>query len=436
MKHLLAGYMRRFAVVLGLMTVAAVPQTWAAGEQELAQEAAEPVEIEVWHSLSQNFGAPQLESFVERFNEEQNDVSVTLVYQGGYTDTLRAAEAALAGGAPPDVSMFEQTRGAGFVDAGAILPLDDLIGNDPDIAIDDFFPRLMTTVTIDGRAWGIPYNTSTPLIYYNRDLFREMGLDPETDFPETWDELLEVGREFTVREDGELVRWAFGLPTAPGWMFDAFLGQAGGTFLNDDGSEFVFNSPEAVEMMEFWVTLRDEGVGFPGGGADDFFAGNQAMLYQSTAVLENMFDNATFDLGVAPMWRHREASVPIGGGNFYIFDQGDDRVHQAAWEFLKWLVTDEPAAEFAIATGYHVQRVDTLEHPLMRERFEDRPEARITYDQLQSYAKARTLVPFWGEIHDLMTVATQQVLLEDRDPQAALDEAVAEANRLLEAYRR
>lgn len=422
---------------LFFVSVFLVPQfLFAAGTQETATELTREVDLEIWHSLSESFGAPQFEDLVRRFDEEHELINATTVYQGGYTDTLRAAEAALAGGAPPAISMFEQTRGAGFVDAGAILPLDDLIANDPDVDAGDFFPRLMSTVTIDGQIWGIPYNTSTPLIYYNRDMFREAGLDPDTDFPTTWDELLEVGREFVARENGELVQWAFGLPTAPGWMFDAFLGQAGGSFLNDDGSEFVFNSSHAVEMMEFWLTLRDEGVGLPGAGTDDFFAGNQAMVYQSTAVLENMFENATFDLGVAPMWGHHQRAVPIGGANFYIFDQGDDQIHLAAWEFLKWVTAPERATEFAIATGYHAPRIDTLDTPAMRQRFEDRPEARITYDQLETSANARTLVPFWGEIHALMTVATQQVLLEDRDPQAALDEAVDEANRLLAAYAR
>ena len=421
------------------MLLAAPLSLFAGGEAEAVEEVTEEIELEVWHSLSEDYGAPEFEQFTREFSEQHELIDINVVYQGGYTDTLRAAESALAAGSPPHISMFEQTRGAGFVDAGAIVPLDDIIAADPDVDIDDYFERLLGTTTIDGQVWGIPYNTSTPLIYYNRDMFREVGLDPDTDVPTTWNELREIGEHFVEYDNGELVRWAFGLRTNPGWMFDAFLRQAGGQFLSDDGSEFVFNSEAGVEMMEYWLELRDSGVGLEmgtGSTYDEFFAGNQAMVFQSTALLESYFDLAEFDLGVAPLWEHHDAYAPIGGANFYIFDHDDPQVHQAAWEFLKWVTNPEQGAVFGASTGYHAPHQGSLDTDIMVDRFEERPEAQITYDQLFEYAGARTLVPFWGEVHDLMTVATEQVLLEDRDPQAALDEAVEEANRLLEVYAR
>lgn len=397
------------------------------------------VEIEVWHSLSADFGAPEFEAFAEEFDQMRDDITLSFVYQGGYTDTLRAAEAALAAGQPPNVSMFEQTRGAGFVDAGAILPLGPLIEADPEVELDHYFERLLGTCMIDGELWCIPYNTSTPLIYYNADMFREVGLNPDEDFPTSWDELLEIGPEFAEFDDaGELTRWAFGLRTNPGWMFDAFLGQAGGQFLSDDGEEFVFNNEAAVEMLEFWLTLRDENIGLPMGTGttyDEFFAGNQAMVFQSTALLEDYLARADFDIRVAPLWCHEECFAPIGGANFYIFDVGDETKHDAAWEFLKWVTGTDKGAEFSAATGYHAPRLDSLDTELLQTRFEERPEALATYQQLE-YASPRTLVPFWGEVHSLLTVLTEQALLEDVPPQQALDEAVEEANRLLQVYAR
>lgn len=411
--------------------------TFALGASALAQ-----TEIEVWFSLSQDYGQPEFHEFVEEFNQQHDDIQVEAVYTGGYTDTLRRAEAALASGNPPEISMFEQTRGAGFVDAGAILPLDDLLAQDPEVSEDDFFERLMTTCTIDGQIWCIPYNTSTPLIYYNADMFREVGLDPETDVPETWDELLEVGPEFIVPdEDGDGVpeRWAFGLRTNPGWMFDAFLGQAGGWYLNEEGTEFVFNDEHGMRMFDFWQTLIDDQVAVAMGTSqtyDAFFAGNQAMVFQSTALLESYLEQADFDIGVAPLWCAEECHAPIGGANFYIFDQANEEVHDAAWTFLKWVTSPEMGARFSAATGYHAPREASLDTEIMQERFEQRPEARVTYEQMREHGQGRALVPFWGEVHNLLTVATEQVLLEGVDPQQALDEAVAEANRLLEIFAR
>lgn len=405
----------------------------------LASFALAQTEIEVWFSLSQEYGQPEFQEFVEEFNAEQDEIQVEAVYTGGYTDTLRRAEAALASGDPPEISMFEQTRGAGFVDAGAVLPLDTFLADDPDVDEGDFFERLLTTCRIDGQLWCLPYNTSTPLIYYNADMFRDAGLDPDSDVPDTWEELLQVGEDFAQYEDDELTRWAFGMRTNPGWMFDAFLGQAGGSFLNEEGDAFVFNDERALEMADFWLEMIEEDVAVPMGTSstyDEFFAGNQAMVFQSTALLESYLEQADFDIGVEPLWCHEECYAPIGGANFYLFDVGDEERHQAAWTFLKWATSTEMGARFSAATGYHAPRVDSLDTPLMQERFEERPEARVTYDQMREHGNARTLVPFWGEVHNLLTVATEQMLLEDVPPQQALDEAVDEANRLLEVFRR
>lgn len=400
------------------------------------------VELEVWFSLSQEYGQPEFQEFVQEFNDSHPNIEVTAVYTGGYTDTLRRAEAALASGNPPEISMFEQTRGAGFVDAGAMLSLDSFLDDDPDVEREDYFARLLSTCEIDGQLWCVPYNTSTPLIYYNADMFREVGLDPETDVPSTWDELVEVGREFVIEDqdgDGVPERWAFGLRTNPGWMFDAFLGQAGGSFLNEDGSAFVFNDEHALNMANYWKTLIAENVAVPMGTSqtyDAFFAGNQAMVFQSTALLENYLEQADFEIGVAPLWCDEACYAPIGGANFYIFDNADVEVHEAAWTFLKWITSPEMGARFSAVTGYHAPREASLETSIMVERFEQRPEARVTYEQMREHGQGRTLVPFWGEVHNLLTVATEQMLLEGVDPQQALDEAVSEANRLLEIFSR
>ena len=102
------------------------------------------VEIEVWHSLSENYGAPQFEAFAEEFNAMQDDIKVVVSYSGEYTETLRKSQAAAAAGRAPSLVMFEQTRGAGFVDAGAVVPIDRFIEADPE-ALSDFANALFDT---------------------------------------------------------------------------------------------------------------------------------------------------------------------------------------------------------------------------------------------------------------------------------------------------
>src|SRR5690606_16797214 len=98
----------------------------------LTLAAAQPIQIEVWHSLGGNNGAPEIEAIANRFNDVQDEIRVEVVYAGGYVDAMQRAQAAAAAGNLPIVVMFEQTRGAGFVDAGSILALISYLVNDPD----------------------------------------------------------------------------------------------------------------------------------------------------------------------------------------------------------------------------------------------------------------------------------------------------------------
>lgn len=392
---------------------------------------AQPTQIEVWHSLSETFGAPQLESFVTAFNEQHPDIEVSLVYAGGYTDALRKGQAAVAAGQAPNVAMFEQTRGAGFVDAGTVRPLNDLLAADPELSQDAFFARLLETCSYDGVLYCLPYNTSTPVLYYNRDLFAEAGLDPDAP-PATWDELLSAGQAISNLGDE---RWGIGVTTSPGWLFDAFMGQAGGRYLNEDGTAFAFNGQPALDMLAFWQQLVDTGAGRTSSSqTEDFFNGNQAMIIASTANLSNYFGRAEFDLGVGPLPCNVECYAPIGGANFYLMDTGSDAQKEASWTFLAWLMEPNRLAEFAASTGYMAPRRVALETPILIERFAELPAARVTYDQMDAHGHPRTLVPFWGEVHSLLTNITEEVLLGGSDPQATLDAAVEEANRLLEVY--
>lgn len=391
---------------------------------------AQPVQIEVWYSLSETFGGPQLESFVEQFNAEQSDIEVNLVYAGGYTDALQKGQAAVAAGVAPNVAMFEQTRGAGFVDAGAILPLNDFLDADPDLSLDDFFERLLATCNYDGVLYCIPYNTSTPVLYYNRDLFTEAGLDPDSP-PATWEEYLAAGQAISQLGDD---RWGIGVTTSPGWLFDAFLGQAGGRYLDEDG-RFAFNGQPALDMLNFWQRIIDSGAGKTSSSqTEDFFNGNQGMIIASTANLTNYFGRANFDLGVAQLPCNVECYAPIGGANFYLLDTGTDAQKEASWTFLSWLIEPERLAEFSVATGYMAAQKSALDSPLLMERLTELPAARVTYDQMASHGYPRTLVPFWGEVHSQLTLITEEVLLGGTDPQTALDAGVEEANRLLEVY--
>lgn len=386
-------------------------------------------EISVWHSMSSGYGQEFIEEKTEEFNEMQDDIEVDIVYSGGYQETLQGAQAALAAGDPPNVSMFEQSRGAAFVDARALEPLGPYFEKTEGLSFDDFFPAVRETAIYNDTIYGIPYNTSTPLLYYNKELFEEAGLEGP---PETWDDLLDYS--YTLKEELDVYGIDF---YSWGWLFEAWIGQNGARIMNEEGTEFVFNSPEAVEAMEFtqdMVHEHDVAVyGSGGEGYDMFFSEQLAMVQRSTAALQSNLESADFEMGVAVQPYNTERYVPIGGANFFMFDTGTQEEKDASWEFLTYLIEAENFAEFAIETGYMAAKYDAYESEMLQEHFENEPRAHVTYEQLD-YAHPRPQVPFWGEIHSELGWLFDQMFTEQADVEEALDEVVETGDRLMRVY--
>jgi len=395
--------------------------------------AAEEVEIDVWHSMSADYGLEIIEEFGEEFNEKHDDIHVEVVYSGGYDETLEGAQAALAAGDPPNVSMFEQTRGAAFVDAEAVLDVEPFF-EESEIDFDGFFEELMETATYDDTIYGIPYNTSTPLLYYNKDMFEEAGLDPE-DPPEDWDEVLEYSQQINEELDVyglDFYHW--------GWIFENWLGTFGAEIIDEDMTEFTMNSPEAVEAMEFAQDMVHEyevaTYGTGGEGYDLFFGEELAMTQRSTAALVSNIESSedVFELGVAKSPAGPEGrSVPFGGANFFMFDTGTEAEQEASFKFLEYIVQPENFAYFAAETGYMAAHEDAYNHEILQERLEEEPRAQVTYDQIP-YGNPRPQVPFWGEIHEETNWFFEQQFAEQADVQEALDQVVETGNRLLGVY--
>ena len=386
-------------------------------------------EISVWHSMSSGYGQEFIEEIAEVFNEEYEDIEVEIVYSGGYQETLQGAQAALAAGDPPNVSMFEQSRGAAFVDAQALEPLEPYFERTEGLDFEDFFPGIRRAATYGDTVYGIPYNTSTPLLYYNKELFEEAGLEGP---PETWDELLEYS--ITLKEELDVYGKDF---YSWGWLFEAWIGQNGARILNEDNTEFIFNSEEAVEAMQFAQDMvHEHEVAVYGSGAegyDMFFSEQIAMTMRSTAALNSNIESADFEMGVAVLPYNTEQYVPIGGANFFMFDTGTQEEKDASWEFLTYLVEADNFAEFAIETGYMAAKDDAYNSDKLQEHFENEPRATVTYDQLD-YAYPRPQVPFWGEVHSELGWLFDQMFTDQADVGEALDSVVETGNRLMGVY--
>ena len=171
-----------------------------------------------WHSFGDN---EAMTTLLEEFNTSHDDVQVEGVDVGNYNEMITRLQAAVVSGRVPDVVQLEITRYGIFADREVLLPLDDFISS-TDFNVDDLIPGIWEATQYQGTPYVIPFNNSVPVMYYNKDLFREAGLDPENP-PATWDELVEAANTLTVQENGETVQ--YGLSAPPQWVRHAFVRQ-------------------------------------------------------------------------------------------------------------------------------------------------------------------------------------------------------------------
>lgn len=378
-----------------------------------------------------------MDELVEEFMEQNPDIYVDHVHIAGYNQMNEKTQVAWAGGAAPNVVIIEQSRWFGFALDGMFLPLNEYVENDPSISLDDLYPGIREHLTWDDKLWGLPYNISTPLVYFNRDLFAVSGLDSVA--PTTWDEILEVSKRIARDStgDGEIDVWGIDFYKW-GWLFEAWIGQNGARVASEDGRRYTFNSPEAIEAMEFTQSLvQEHRVARSGTGYPDFWAGKLGMTERSTASLASNIENAEasgFDMWVAPLACNVECYAPIGGGNLHILNTGTDEQKEAAWRFVSFLTDSENLARIGAATGYMAGRRSSIESPILQDHLRDEPRFMVTYEQLVD-ASPRAKVPNWaGEMAEQVGQFGTRQHRDNANVREELNELVRFGNALLDEW--
>lgn len=412
--------MRRkiFALVTCLVLLASVTAS-----------AAKRTEIEIWYSLGAAYSAP-LEELIEKFNNSQNEVFVKGVYCGSYASTTEKLLAAVVAGNPPALAQIEQMLAGQFIDNQVVIPLQEFIDKDKDFKFNDYFPEVLTAKK-GGKIWGLPLNPSTLVMYYNKDLFRKAGLDPNKP-PETWEEVYQAAKKIAALGKGY-----YGIRLYSGdWVVEAVIWQFGGEIVSPDNKKLLFNSKEAVEALTFWKKMVDEGLAMYGDGreaSDQDFAGRIGMTLRSSGSLETMKQNCNYEVGVARLPYAKRRATAIGGANIFMFAGIPKAQQEAAWKFIKFLTTAENQGSWAAATGYMATHKSAIESAQWKKLFAEDPRRRVTYTQLE-YSQPRPLFAAYPEINRIIRDAFDAAIIGGKSPQAALDEAVKKAEAAMKSY--
>jgi sn-glycerol 3-phosphate transport system substrate-binding protein len=421
-----------------------------------ATPSGDTVEITLWHhEVASNLDS--IQALSRRFNSSQSEVKVKLAFQGNNEDNMAKVLASLQGGQPPTIAYLDEMQAQRLIDTGAFRPIQDFIDQEG-YDLSDFEPKTIQYYTVDGKLWAMPISIAVPLLYYSKTAFREVGLDPEKP-PKDLDEVMQASQLLVKRDaHGNVMRAGFALDISA-WYTEVALAEHGDLFVNENGrsgraTAVEFNGPTGQALFQWWQDMIKEGlainVGRNPSGADNLLplgTGQTAMTWHSSAALRSVVDVLESGLVQTEVGLGIAGAPGVPGGTRYTatYSRGlwvaKDRPQaeqEAAWKFIKWLMEPEQQAEWFAGTGYLPVRNSSYDLPAAQEIMAKYPGFRVAMDIfLASPVTPATLGPLLGPfqgVRDTVLHALEEIVLGDKDPVEALNDAAKEANEVIEDY--
>jgi len=444
-----------FAIAVAVVAAACggAPGGSAGGDQSAlapGKDVKPAAKITWWHAMS-GINGEALNKVVTNFNNSQSNIKVEAVFQGSYDDLLSKLNTALASNAAPALVQVYDIGQRYMYDSGQVVPMQAFIDRDK-FDTSDFEPAVLNYYKYQDKLQSMPWNASSSIFYYNKDAFKEVGLDPEKP-PVTFTEITEAAKKLTKKDaSGQTVRYGFG-PSIYGWFFEQLLATSGSLYADngngrdDRASKLVFNNAAGKAILDWWKAGIDGGYFYnPGidnaGATTAFQAGKTAMYLESSAALRGNINTAKFQVGTGlfarPDSRPKDGGNIIGGASLYIMKSRPPEEQQAAWEFVKYAMTPPVQAQWQSDTGYYAIRKSAYNEAPAKEWATKYPGFQTPVDQIRNSPQNRFTN---GAVLGIMPQARartqkmiESVLLGQATSQAALDAAVTEMNEAIDKY--
>lgn len=411
-------------------------------------------EIQWWHAMGGELGT-KLEEIVKGYNESQNDYTVIPAYKGTYAETMTAAIAAFrAKEQPAIVQVFEVGTGTMMAAKGAVYPVYQLMADMGEPFDQTGFLSSVVGYYTDtnGNMLSMPFNSSTPILYYNKDVFAKAGLDRET-APKTWADVEAFSQKIM---DSGAAKCGF----TSGWIswvqlenFSAWHNQQIGTLENGFGgleTELTFNGPAQTRHWENLKKWQDSGVfsyGGPVGGNDappKFYAQECAMYMNSSASRAGVVANAKdFEVGygMLPYYDDIEGAPQntiIGGATLWVLQGRPADEYKAAASFFGYLASPAVQADWHQFSGY--LPITQAAWDLSKEQgfYDKTPGADISIKQITLNAPTANSKGLrfgnYVQIRTIIDEEFQSLLGGSKDAKSALDAVVERGNALIREF--
>src|SRR5947209_1585958 len=403
-----------------------------------------------WHAMS-GVNGDALNKIVDGFNKSGKGITVEAVFQGTYDDLLAKLNTALASNAAPALVQVYDIGQRYMYDSEQVVPMQAFIDRDK-FDTKDFEPAVINYYKYQDKLQSMPWNGSSSIFYYNKDAFKEVGLDPDKP-PVTFSEITDAAKKLTKKDaSGATVRWGFG-PSIYGWFWEQLLATSGALYADngngrdDRATKVVYNNAAGKAILDWWKAGIDGGYFYnPGidnaGATTACQSGKTAMYLESSAALRGNINTAKFPVGTGifarPDGRPKDGGNIIGGASLYIMKSRPVEEQQAAWEFVKYAMTPLVQATWQNDTGYYAIRKSAYNEAPAKEWATKYPQFLTAVNQIRESPQNRFTN---GAVLGVMPQARartqkmiESVLLGQATTQAALDAAAAEVNDAIDKY--
>ena len=420
-------------------TTAEVPEIEMADASEV-----DKTTISFWHSMG-GVNGQAIDTLVQKFNDENEyGITVEAEYQGSYDDALNKLKSAQIGNMGADLVQVYEIGTRFMIESGWIVPMQSMVNADEyDTSVLE--PNLAAYYTINDMLYSMPFNSSTPLMYYNKDMFDAAGI---TEIPDSLEAIAQIGDK--LLDGGAQEVMSLGIY---GWFFEQFIGKQGLEYANNGNGRteaataVAFDeNGAAANILNEWKNLYDLGyapnVGKGGdAGLADFSAGKSAITLGSTASLKQILQDVDgkFEVGTAYFPKVKstdEGGVSIGGASLWALDNNDPKKLRATWEFVKFLISPESQAFWNAETGYFPVNVDAHDEDVFKENIEKYPQFETAIDQLHDSAPqyAGALLSVFSEARAIVESEIESMLNGNETVDEAVDSMASQINDAIEEY--
>lgn len=408
--------------------------------------AAAKEKIVFWHAMGGNF-QPTLNKIVEEYNKSQDEYEVEALYQGSYQETLNKFKSVQGTDKAPALVQLNEISTEYMYNSGAITPMQNFVNRDG-YDLSKLEDTLINYYTINGTLYSMPFNSSASVLLYNKDAFKEVGLDPEK-APRSYKEISEAAKKLTKGTE----RYGFAM-IMDAWFIEQLLANENTLYVNEENGRAgkaptgVAYEGDKIKVIFSWLndmyrtnTATSYGKEYQNTRAA-FLSGKVTMYMDSSSGIQQLTELADFEIGTAyvPSESGEFVGVPIGGASLWVTNSVPTKQQEAAWDFIKYAVSKESQAFWASSTGYYSVNKEAYNLDLLKNDLEKTPQKLVAVNEIKNTKKTSAtsgaVVGVFPELRKLMTDAMEKVYVGNEKLDKVIDKVVKDSDRVIKRYNR